>query len=118
MKFSVLLFGLSKVLLVASLVNKPFKKHIKNSNVRLLIKTRDNSTGRLFLFNRGKVRSVSGAQHPFDVALVFKDPGTGFSVLADRRKDAVFSAATRGDVHLEGMSFWAMWFEEATKLII
>jgi hypothetical protein len=118
MKFSALLFGLSLVLMVTSLVNKPFKKHIQNSNVRLLIKTRDNSRGRLFLFNRGKVRSVSGAQHPFDVALVFKDPGTGFSVMADRRKDAVFNAAARGDVHIEGMSVWAMWFEEAIKFIM
>lgn len=118
MKFSVLLFGLSLVLKVTSLMNKPFKKHIQNSNIRLLINTRDNSRGRLFLFNRGKVRSVSGAHHPFDVALVFKDPGTGFSVLADRRKDAVFSAAARGDVHIEGMSVWAMWFEEAIKFIM
>ena len=118
MKFFVLLFGLSQVLMIASVVNKPFKKHIQKSNIKLLIKTRDNSRGRLFLFNRGKVRSVSGAHHSFDVALVFKDPGTGFSVMTDRRKDAVFNAAARGDMHLEGMSVWAMWFEEATNLII
>lgn len=117
MRFSALLFGLFQVLRAASLVNKPFKKHIQNTGLRLLIKTRDNSRGRLIIFNKGKVSTLPGAKHEFDVALVFKDANTGFSVLSKRKSDAVFNAAACGDLHVEGMSAWALWFEEATKLL-
>ncbi len=118
MHFSLLLLGLSKVLWVASLSNKAFKKHIQAINLRLLIKTRDNTRGRLFIFDKGKISSLSGAEHQFDVALVFKDASTGFSVLTDKKSDAVFNAAARGDMHLEGMSAWAMWFEATMSLIM
>ncbi|MFP4473911.1 MAG: hypothetical protein ACLFOY_00030 [Desulfatibacillaceae bacterium] len=118
MRFSALLFGLYNLLRVASVVNRPFKKHIKNTRLRLLIRTRDRSRGRLFIFDKGRIRTRAGANHEFDVALVFKDTATGFAVLSDRRKDAVFNAAARGDVHLEGMSAWAMWFEQTMALIM
>ncbi len=118
MRFSALLFGLFQLLRVASVVNKAFKKHIQNTNLRLLIKTRDNSRGRLIIFDKGSISSRSGALHDYDVALVFKDASTGFRVMSDRKSDAVFNAAARGDLHLEGMSAWAMWFESAINLVM
>lgn len=117
-RFSILLFGLSQLLRIASFVNGPFKRRIRNTSVRLLIKTRDNSRGRLFIFTRGRIASHSGALHDSDVALVFKDAAAGFSVMRDKRKEAVFNAAARGEVHLEGMNVWALWFEDVVKVVL
>lgn len=118
MKFELLLFGLYQLLRVASLTNKAFKFHIKNAGVRIMFKTKDNSIGRLIIFDKGKIRTLKGANHAFDLALVFKDAGAGFATLSSRKPDATFRAAARGDMHLEGMSAWAMWFEAATKMIM
>ncbi|MBU2490848.1 MAG: hypothetical protein KKA60_15800 [Proteobacteria bacterium] len=118
MKFSLLLFGLCQFLKFSSLTNKAFKFAIKNAGVRMMFKTADNSQGRLLVFDKGRVTSRSGADHDFDVALVFKDAATGFSILSDRKSDAMFNAAARGDMHLEGMNAWAVWFEGITKLIL
>ncbi len=117
MRFSLLLLGLLQALKVSVIINKSFKKHIRNTHVRILFKTRDNSQGRLIVFDRGKIKSRSGADHAFDVALVFKDGPTGFKVLSSQKNDAVFNAAASGDMHLEGMSAWAIWFQESMKLL-
>ncbi len=118
MRFSLLLFGMCQAFRVGSLVNKPLKHHIKNASIRILFKTLEGDEGRLLIFDKGRVRSLPGANHNFDLALVFKDASTGFSVLSSRKNDAVFNAAASGNLHLEGMSAWAMWFEGASKLLI
>jgi len=118
MKFNLLLFGIFQMLRVASLTNRAFKFHIKSAGVRILFKTEDNSVGRLIIFDKGKIRSLAGAGHAFDLALVFKNADAGFATLSSRKPDATFKAAARGDMHLEGMSAWAVWFEAATKLIM
>lgn len=118
MKFNLLLFGLYQMLKVASFTNKAFKFHIKNAGVRIMFKTKDNSVGRLIIFDKGKIKSLKGANHAFDFALVFKNADAGFATLSNRKPDATFAAAAKGDMHLEGMSAWAMWFEQATKLVM
>ncbi|MEW5736799.1 MAG: hypothetical protein AB1921_18285 [Thermodesulfobacteriota bacterium] len=118
MKFQVLLFALAQLLKVSSLTNKEFKKRIANVHVRLLFRTRDGQTGRLIVFDRGKIRSFPGAEHSYDAALVFKDAATGFSVMKSREKDAMFNAAAQGDMYLLGMSAWAVWLEDVMKLVM
>ena len=118
MRFTLLLFILGQVLKLASILSRPYKWYIRNTAVKVLIKTRDNQRARLFLFDKGKVSSLPGNHDDFDVALVFRDAATGFSVLTSRRKDASFIAAAKGNLKVEGMSFFAQWFEDGTKLLL
>jgi hypothetical protein len=118
MRFSVLLFGLYIVLKIAAFINKAFKKYIGKANVRVLIKTADGSRGRLFVFDKGKVRSEPGGRADCDVALVWQDAATGFTVLTDRKADASFNAAAEGKLRVEGMSVYAQWFETAVMLVM
>ena len=61
---------------------------------------------------------MAGNHDLFDAALVFKDAEAGFKVLTSKRRDASFNAAAEGKLKVEGMSFFAQWFEDGTKLIM
>ncbi len=118
MKFALLLFALDKILRVASRTNGDFKKYIEKARTRILIKTEDGKRARLFIFDKGKITSISGDHKVFDAALVWKDAATGFSVMTDKGKDASFNAAAEGKLKVEGMSIYAQWFEDGMKLIL
>jgi hypothetical protein len=117
MRFSMLLLALSFMLKRAAKRNEAFKKYIGKSKARILIKTEDGKYARLFDFNKGVVTSRGGDTKEFDVALVWRDPKTGFAVMTDKSKDASFNAAAQGKLRVEGMSVYAQWFEDGMKLV-
>ncbi len=118
MKFNLLLFALAQILKIASLTNAKFKKYISKASARVLIKTADGKYGRLFIFDKGKFSSLPGDKSAFDVALIWKDADTGFSVMTNKSPDASFNAAAEGKLRVEGMSVYAQWFEGAMKLLM
>jgi len=119
MRFSMLLFVLDLILKRAAKKNDAFKKYISKAKARVLIKTKDGQRGRMLIFDKGKISSRSGGRHQdFDVALVWKDAATGFSVMTDKNKDASFNAAAEGKLHVEGMGVYAQWFEDGLKLVV
>ncbi len=118
MRLSILLYLLHVVLKIASLTHSAFKKYISKANVKILIKTADGEHARMFVFDKGSVTSIPGDQKDFDVALVWKDAKTGFSALTSTDKDATFNAAADGNLKVEGMSVYALWFESGMKQLI
>ena len=118
MKFSILLFALYNILRIASITNKAYKRYIGKISARILIKTEDGERARMFVFDKGKIRSVAGDRKDYDVALVWKDAATGFSVMTSKKKDASFNAAAEGRLKVYGMSVWAQWFEDGIKLVM
>jgi hypothetical protein len=118
MKFSVLLFALYNILKVASLTNKTFKKYIAKISAKILIKTEDGRRARMFVFDKGRLSSIVGDQGGYDVALVWKDADTAFSVMTSKKKDASFNAAADGKLKVLGMSVYAQWFEDGIKLVM
>jgi len=118
MKFSILLFALYYILKFASLTNKAFRQYIGYMHTKVLIKTADGKRARMFIFNKGKLSSISGDQNDFDVALVWKDAATGFSVLTSKNPEASFNAAAEGKLKVLGMSLYAQWFEDGVKLVL
>lgn len=117
MRLSLLLFGLYQLLWLSSKTNRRFKKFIAKAKVRVMIKTEDGKYARLFVFDWGKLSSATGPDHDFDVALVWKDPKTAFSVLLKNDQKEVFNAAAKGKLKIEGMSVFALWFDNATGLV-
>lgn len=117
MRFSILLKALSFILKRASSKNKAYIRHIRNTSVKILIKT-EKGQGRLFIFDKGKLSSKSGGKWDFDVALIWKDGKTGFKVMTDKRPDASFNAAARGDLKVKGETFYAQWFQDGVSLVM
>jgi hypothetical protein len=118
MRFSVLLFTLSVILKIASITNKAFKKYISKARVKILIKTEDGERARLFVFDKGRLSTTAGDGKNYDAALVFKDAGTGFSVMISKKKDASFNAAADGKLKVLGMGVYAQWFEDGVNLVM
>lgn len=117
MKLSLLLFVLAQKLKAAARKNAAYRSHLGMMQVRVLIRTADGKTGRLFVFDKGAFSSESGANHPYDVALIWADAGTGFRVMTSKTGDAdTFMAAAEGKVRVEGMPPYLQWFTDGVKL--
>jgi|GEM_PF-105933 len=119
MRFSALLFALSQILKWASKFSPTYRHYIGNIHlVRIMIKTADGRFGRVFIFDRGTVTSRNGAHHPYDAAIVWSDAATGFRVMASKSDAEQFKAAAEGKMKLDGMAFFAQWFNDGIKLIM
>ena len=118
MSLSLILFILSLKLKAASKTNRKFRNYIGTIELRILIKTANNRWGRLFVFNKGRVSSISGANHQNDAALVWSDPVTAIRVMLKGTDEASFKAAAKGKLQVEGMAYYVQWFNDAVKIII
>lgn len=119
MKFKLLLFLLSLKLKAAAKKSTAYRKHLGLMQLKVLIKTADGKIGRLFVFDRGLFSSVTGANHPCDVALVWNDAKTAFRVMTSKNGDAdTFRAAADGKMRVEGMVPYLQWFTDGVKLVI
>ncbi len=119
MRFSLLLLILYQKLKKAPKKNAAFRNYIGKMKSKILIKTADGKRGRLFIFDRGSISSISGGNHSdFDVALVWSDAGTAFKVMASASDEESFKAAAQGKLRVEGMAIYAQWFTEGVKLIL
>ena len=118
MILSLLLFGLYLRLRIAIVTNKAFRNYIGTIHLRFLVKTADGKRGRLFIFDRGKIISLTGADHESDVALVWSDPLTAFRVMISMSEEAMFNAAAKGKVKVEGMAYFLQWFNDGMKIIM
>lgn len=116
MLFSFLLFVLNLKLRWASRTNPAFKSYIGTIRLRILIKTMDGKRGRLFIFDKGKVTSLSGANHACDAALVWTNAFTAFRVMLSGSDRATFMAAAKGKIKVEGMAYYIQWFNDGVNL--
>jgi hypothetical protein len=119
MRFSLLLLILYRKLRKASRNNKAFMQYISTMKARVLIRTADGKRGRLFIFDRGNVSCLGGADHQdFDVSLVWSDAAAGFKVMLSGTDEASFRAAAQGKLTVQGMPIFAQWFTEGVRLIL
>ena len=119
MRFNVLLFFLYQILKWASKYNGAYHNYIGSIHeVKIMIKTADGKRGRLFIFDRGTVRSRGGAKQKYDAAIVWSDAKTGFRVMASQKDEEQFKAAAAGKMKLDGMAFFAQWFNDGVKLVM
>lgn len=119
MRFSMLLFVLYQILKRAARKNEAFKKYMGSiHSVKIMIKTADGKRGRLFIFDQGKVLTKSGANHDCDAAIVWADAKTGFQVMASQSDAKQFEAAAAGKMKLDGMAYFAQWFNDGVKLVM
>lgn len=118
MRLSMLLYLLSLKLKRAAKSNQAFQNYIGLVELKILVKTSDGKQGRLFVFEKGRVSSKGGADHPFDAALVWSDPKTAFKVMVSGSEEATFKAAAEGKVRVEGMAYYIQWFNDGVKLVM
>ncbi len=118
MKFSLLLFILYRKLKKAVKTNRAYRSHIGTVQLKILIKTADGKRGRLFIFDRGVLSTLTGGGHAADAALVWSDAATAFRVMASGSDEESFKAAAEGGLRVEGMAYYIQWFTDGIKLVM
>jgi hypothetical protein len=119
MRFSMLLYVLYRILKWAAKRKPAYRAYIGSIHqVSIMIKTADGKRGRVIIFDKGTVRSRGGAGHPYDAAIVWSDAATGFKVMASQSDEEQFKAAAAGKMKLDGMAFFAQWFNDGVKLVM
>ncbi len=118
MKLRLLLFILFQKLKSASRKNAAYMSFLGLMRVRIMIRTADGKHGRLFVFDKGKVTSLTGTEHPYDAALVWSDADTAFRVLSSQSDEQTFLAAAKGKLKIDGMVAYVQWFNDGVKLVM
>jgi len=117
MKLSILLYGLSILLKLASKKNMSIKKRCMDKNATLLIRTKDGNTARSFIFLNGKIFSKGGNTSCFDAALVWKDAPKAFKTLTSGYDGDFIKDLNNGDLVIEGDPGLVFWFSSTLREI-
>jgi hypothetical protein len=118
MKLRLLLFILYQKLKKAAKKNAAYRSFLGNMQVKIMIKTADGKHGRLFIFDKGKLSTLTGGIHPYDAALVWSDSKTAFKVLSSGSDEQTFRAAADGKFKIDGMAAYVQWFTDGVKLVM
>jgi hypothetical protein len=118
MKLKLLLFILYQKLKRAAVRNTAYRSFLGGMQVKIMIKTADGKYGRLFIFDRGKLSTLAGGEHPYDAALIWSDSGTAFKVLSSGSDEQTFLAAAAGKLKIDGMAAYIQWFTDGIKLVM
>ena len=118
MKLRLLLFILYQKLKKAATKNAAYRSFLGGMQVKIMIKTADGKHGRLFIFDRGKLSTLTGGVQPYDAALVWSDSDTAFKVMSSGSDEQTFLAAAKGKLKIDGMAAYVQWFNDGVKLVI
>ena len=117
MKLSIILFFLPWILRIQSLMHKKFRERLKEKNLIVQMKVTDDSVGRFYIFQNGKIISKSGIHSDPDVCIMFKTEKIGFDLLMppvnyQTRIDAIKNF----NLMMEGPDELTSWFSETVMM--
>ncbi|MGA7677971.1 MAG: molybdopterin-dependent oxidoreductase [Dehalococcoidia bacterium] len=117
--FSILLFGVKMLFWLTAMRFPFFKNRLKEKNLTVQIKLKDNSTGRYFTFQDGKVISKSGIHASPDVTMIFGDTRVAFDILIPPRDQlAMVNAMKSFQLGLDGPEELSSWWMETLSLML
>ncbi|MBW1800927.1 MAG: molybdopterin-dependent oxidoreductase, partial [Deltaproteobacteria bacterium] len=106
-----MLFGLLLIWKMKAVLCHSFRKRLGEKNFTAQIKLKDNSAGRYFAFQNGKLVS-EGKIHPApDVSMIFREAVAAFRIMTGLRNYlGMINAMKNFQVELEGPDDLSMWF--------
>ncbi len=117
-RFSVMLYGLEKIIKMIAVVQPTFREHLKKKNATVQMRLEDNSQGRYFIFNKGKVKSKGGIHARPDVEIFFRDAVTAVTLM-DVKRDylKMINAMKSFQNGMEGDEGIGLWFTDLLSMI-
>ncbi len=117
--FSIVLFALSVKLKITAWRHSSYKSRIREKSLVGQIKLKDDSRGRYFVFQNGKVISKNGIHGNPDVVLMFRSPGLGVEIMIPPWDYLdMINAMKNVNLELEGPDELASWFVETIGLML
>jgi len=118
-RLAVQLYGMEKAIRVAARLYPEFQKKLAEKNLVAQFKVRDNSQGRAFTFQDGKVTSRAGIHPNPDVVLSFEDAATALNVLKPNLDMLEFIGSAKNfQLEKEGDDQNLIWFSETMNMML
>ena len=118
-QFAVMLFGLDKLLKRTARKYPHFAERLREKNFTSQIKLMDNSQGRYFVFENGKVRSKAGLHDNPDMVMSFRSAELAVKLMRpNRRQLDLISSMKTFNVGLEGPDEITVWFSETLNMMM
>ncbi len=118
-RFAVTTWGLVQLMRMQARRHPEFREWLGRENLVAQVKIRDDSQGRYYVFNKGKVTSSRG-QHPKpDVVMSFQDAAVAARVLRRKRDQLEFlNAAKTFQLEVSGDDHLVTWFTTALSKML
>ncbi len=117
--FSIVLFGVRMLFWLTAMRFPFFKDRLKEKNLTVQIKLKDNSRGRYFALRDGKVTSKSGIHANPDVTMVFGSARIALDILVPPRDQLVMVNAMKSfQLGLDGTDELSYWWMETLSLML
>ncbi|MBW1997258.1 MAG: molybdopterin-dependent oxidoreductase [Deltaproteobacteria bacterium] len=118
-QFSLILYGIEKMLKRAAKKHPFFKERLKEKNFTAQIKIKDGSAGRHFTFKNGKVTSRSGIHPNPDITVIFRNAVLAAKLMKPGRDQLdQINAMKNFQLGLEGPDELTSWFMETLSLML
>jgi trimethylamine-N-oxide reductase (cytochrome c) len=116
--FSVMLYGLQAIIKRTAKKHDTFRDRLKEHNATFQIKIADDTQGRFFVFQDGRVTSKSGIHPSPDVSIVFRSSEIAVGLLTPPHKQLdMINAMKNFQIGLEGSEDLAIWFLQTLNMI-
>ena len=115
MRLSLLMYGFYWLFKFAPFLNRDFKNQLNKKDVTLIMKSKDETRARTFIFEKGRVRSKRGQSPRADGLLIWatvKDGADIMTQIAMGRPKVIASAVSNKQLLLEGDAGGITWFVE------
>jgi molybdopterin guanine dinucleotide-containing S/N-oxide reductase-like protein len=117
--FSIALFVIKLLFVLQALRIPVFRNRLKEKNLTVQIKLKDNSCGRYFTFRDGRIISKSGIHTSPDVTLIFGSARLALDILLPPRNQlATVNAMKSFQLGLEGPEELSSWWMETLSLML
>ena len=119
LQFSTILFGLEKMIKRTARKHPVFAERLKEKNLTAQIKIADDSAGRYFVFENGRVRSKAGIHPHPDICMTFVNAAVAVELLMPPRDQlAMIHAMKNFQIGMQGDEELFMWFNETLNQIL
>lgn len=117
--FSFLLWGVEILLSFTAWRYSFFRERLKEKNLTVVFKLKDDSIGRCYILKDGHVSSMYGADHPSDVTIVFGSVLVALDMLLPPRDQlATINAMKSFQLGLVGPEELSTWWMETLSLML
>lgn len=119
MQFAAVLYALEKLLRLTAKRHAGFAGRLKEKNMVAQIKLRDNSQGRYFVFQDGRVSSKAGLHPGPDIVMSFDTAAVAARLMQPNRNMLDFiSAAKSFQMEMAGPDELTIWFSETLSMML
>jgi len=116
MRFFLLLTILASKFKKSAKTNTNFKKFLMGHECKIVVKTKDNKTGKRFIFENGTF-SCDSVLDEYDAAMVWANPSIAFNAMK-KGEDGIMEALQNHLVGIEGQIHSFTWFGAAINFVM